>query len=213
MTPGGAKRLVGCGHRARARGPWAHGVSLTFQSARTSSARSRSPPRVLPRMIQMGICDSSGLEISNVICEEKNHPNINIVLLGVRVEWAETEGMGGQCDEVDAACPHLWEDAREGAYPTHAILLRFSLLSPLMLGLELPGSGHSCTELLWALQVAPAAGFFPLGSEWGVAASPNLLGPHVTIPSGAHLAAGVFLAEDEGAPEASLESGVRGELQ
>lgn len=24
---------------------------------------------MLPRMIQMGICDSSGLEISNVICE------------------------------------------------------------------------------------------------------------------------------------------------
>lgn len=143
----------------------------------------------------------------------KRHPNINIVLLGVRVGWAETEGMGGQCDEVDTACPHLWEDAGEGAHPTHAILLRFSLLSPPVLGLELPGSGHSCTELLWALQVAPAAGFFPLGSEWGVAASPNLLGPHVTVPPGAHLAAGVFLAEDEGAPEASLESGVRGELQ
>lgn len=29
----------------------------------------------------------------------------------------------------------------------------------------------------------------------------------------AHLAAGVLLAEDEGAPEASLEGGVRGELQ
>lgn len=47
-------------------------VQLTFQSARTSRARSRRPPKVLPRMIQMGICDSSGLEISNVIWRREN---------------------------------------------------------------------------------------------------------------------------------------------
>lgn len=43
--------------------------ALTFQSARTSRASSRRPPRVLPTMIQMGTCESSCLEISNVICK------------------------------------------------------------------------------------------------------------------------------------------------
>lgn len=41
---------------------------LTFHSARTNRANSRSPPSVLPTMIQMGICQSSCLEISKVIC-------------------------------------------------------------------------------------------------------------------------------------------------
>lgn len=59
---------------------WSKGL-LTFQSASTSSARSRSPPNVLPRMIQMGICDSSGLEISNVICKE--HRNVMVGMLRV----------------------------------------------------------------------------------------------------------------------------------
>lgn len=43
--------------------------ALTFHSARTSRASSRRPPSVLPTMIQMGICESSCLEISNVICK------------------------------------------------------------------------------------------------------------------------------------------------
>lgn len=47
---------------------------LTFQSARTSRASSRRPPSVLPTMIQMGICESSCLEISNVICKGRSAP-------------------------------------------------------------------------------------------------------------------------------------------
>jgi hypothetical protein len=43
--------------------------SLTFHSARTSRASSKRPPRVLPTMIQMGTCQSSCLEISNVTCK------------------------------------------------------------------------------------------------------------------------------------------------
>lgn len=50
--------------------PHCHAVgALTFHSARTSRASSRRPPSVLPTMIQMGICQSSCLEISNVICK------------------------------------------------------------------------------------------------------------------------------------------------
>lgn len=41
-------------------------MGLTFHSARTIRASSRRPPRVLPRMIQMGICESSCLEMSKV---------------------------------------------------------------------------------------------------------------------------------------------------
>lgn len=43
--------------------------SLTFHSARTSRASSKRPPRVLPTMIQMGTCQASCLEISNVTCK------------------------------------------------------------------------------------------------------------------------------------------------
>lgn len=73
-------------------GPSTHGnlqkfpkmCNLTFQSARTSRARSRRPPKVLPRMIQMGICDSSGLEISNVIWEERKHHGFQAEMEGER---------------------------------------------------------------------------------------------------------------------------------
>lgn len=44
------------------------GCPLTFHSANTRSASSRRPPSVLPMMIQMGMWDSSTLEISKVIC-------------------------------------------------------------------------------------------------------------------------------------------------
>lgn len=57
------------GPTSQAAAPQPHPLgALTFHSARTSRASSRRPPSVLPRMIQMGICESSCLEISNVIC-------------------------------------------------------------------------------------------------------------------------------------------------
>lgn len=142
--------------------------------------------------------------------------------LGARAGRAG-DGRGGRHNGGDAehplpsgGCWSCW-----GGCPPHAPVtwLRFSLLILVVLRPELPSSDHSCTELPWALWsgcrrwVAPApllaVGFFPLGSEQGVAASPKLPGP----APGAHLAAGVLLAEDEGAPKASLESGVRGKLQ
>lgn len=48
---------------------WGGVGCLTFHSARTSRASRRRPPSVLPTMIQMGICEFSCLEISNVICK------------------------------------------------------------------------------------------------------------------------------------------------
>lgn len=77
---------AGTGHRAQSLEPlaWANPPGccspppacwgLTFHSARTSRASSRRPPRVLPTMIQMGICESSCLEISNVICKGRRAP-------------------------------------------------------------------------------------------------------------------------------------------
>lgn len=74
----GGEEDVDTGHTAQRLGPQAGTArvlphprcgALTFQSARTSRASSRRPPRVLPTMIQMGICESSCLEISNVICK------------------------------------------------------------------------------------------------------------------------------------------------
>lgn len=63
--------------------------TLTFHSARTSRANSRSPPSVLPTMIQMGICQSSCLEISKVICRAGQAE----ALLGTR----EQPGAGAIC--------------------------------------------------------------------------------------------------------------------
>lgn len=60
--------------------------TLTFHNARTNRASSRRPPSVLPTMIQMGICQSSCLEISNVICKEGRETGL-IALLS----W----GLGG----------------------------------------------------------------------------------------------------------------------
>lgn len=54
--------------------------ALTFHSARTSSASSRRPPRELPTMIQMGICESSCLEISNVICKVRGEARSTALL-------------------------------------------------------------------------------------------------------------------------------------
>ena len=50
--------------------------ALTFHSARTSRASSRRPPSVLPTMIQMGICESSCLEISKVICRGRREARL-----------------------------------------------------------------------------------------------------------------------------------------
>lgn len=85
------------GHRARRLEPpaWAKQPDaaaprppppgLTFQSASTSRASSRRPPSVLPRTIQRGICESSCLETSNVICKGMSEPGQQPYCSGARV--------------------------------------------------------------------------------------------------------------------------------
>lgn len=66
---------------------------LTFQRASTSSASSRKPPNVLPIIIQMGMWDSSTLEISNAIYKGKKNSEMSHGTLPVSTVL---EGAGGQ---------------------------------------------------------------------------------------------------------------------
>lgn len=131
---------------------------------------------MLPRMIQMGICDSSGLEISNVTCKERVVKNA--AAAGCK-SWVG-RGWGGS---VMLGMPEL-----PGRMPTPCTS-HLAEVFPVVPGLEHPGSIHNRTELLGALQTwvpgvgcsspSVAAGFFPLGSE-----QPRLLAPCATILPG-----------------------------
>ena len=74
---------------------------------------------MLPRMIQMGICDSSGLEISNVICKER----ASKYTAAAGCKSRAGRGWGGDGTAVGMlSIPSLWEDAGaagEDAHPTH----------------------------------------------------------------------------------------------
>lgn len=107
MTPGGAKGFVGVWRQSRGWGSL-HTRGLSHLPERQDQQRQeQEPPQGAPQDDPDG--DLRLLRLGDFKCylRGKKHPNINSVLLGVRVGWAGTEGMGGQCDEVDAACPHL----------------------------------------------------------------------------------------------------------
>lgn len=76
---------------------------------------------MLPRMIQMGICDSSGLEISNVICKETASKYAAAAGCVNRVGRGWGRGTHGTIVGM-LSIPPLWEDAGaagEDAHPTH----------------------------------------------------------------------------------------------
>lgn len=109
---------------------------LTFQSTRTSRARSRRPPKVLPRMIQMGICHSSGLEISNVICRRENNTDSR----------QEEQGKGDRGNAEQLFHLGMLHQGFGSVFPVESEIP----------GSEL-GSGHSCTEF-FQTWVPPSTG-------------------------------------------------------
>lgn len=203
---GAVRGSWGAGHRARGS---LHAWNLQNSPKRCGLRAAHLPERQ----------DEQGQEQETSEGASQDDPDGNLRLLGLgdlkcdlggekKTTADSRQGWSGKGDSGNAEHPFLWECCTKD-------LAQFSLRNPAIPGLEL-GSGHACPEFLQtsALSLGHSSPSvihrdFPSGIRAGCGSIPKLWIPQ----SGTHLAAGILFPENEGAPEAPLESGVHGELQ